>query len=263
MADAGPVPGLKLRVLIADDEKPARSRLRRLLADEPDILAVHEARDGPGTLAVIREAAPDVVFLDITMPGMSGIDVAESLPPGAAPHIIFTTAHDEYAVRAFDLRAVDYLLKPFDEDRFRVALARARESLARERTTEDVERLAGLVRRIGAPAATYLERVLVEDGHRRVIVPLADVDRIEADRNYILLYAGRTVRRLRGSLAEFATQLDPAHFARIGRGTVVNLERITHLEPVGHGDYVVTLRDGTRVRLSRRYAEGVAGRLGL
>ena len=254
---------LKLRVLIADDELPARKRVRRFLADEPDILAVHEAWDGPTTLQVIREAAPDVVFLDITMPGMSGIDIAESLPPGAAPQIIFVTAHDDFAVRAFDLPAVDYLLKPFDDERFRRALGRARDALAQQRSADDVARLARLVHQLGAPARQYLERILVEDGHRRVIVELGDVDRVEADRNYVLLITGRTAHRVRGSISDLETQLDPAQFVRLNRSTIVNVKRIAHLEPAGHGDYHITLRDGTRVRLSRRYTESVAGRLGL
>lgn len=255
--------GSKLRVLIADDESPARARVRRFLADEPDILAIHEAWDGPTTLQVIREAAPDVVFLDITMPGMSGLDIAESLPAGAAPHIIFVTAHDDYAVRAFDLPAVDYLLKPFDEERFRRALDRARTATVRQQSTDDVTRLARLVQQLGAPAKPYLERILVEDGHRRVLLEVADVDRMEADRNYVLLHSARTTHRLRGTISDLERQLDPLHFARISRSLIVNLKRITHLEPAGHGDYDVSLRDGTRVRLSRRFTDRVAGRLGL
>jgi two-component system, LytTR family, response regulator len=252
----------KLRVLIADDERPARVRLRRLLAAEPDILAVHESWDGPTTMAVIREAEPDIVLLDITMPGMSGIDIAESLPAGAAPHIIFVTAHEDFAVRAFDVPAVDYLLKPFDAERFRRAFGRARDALAQQQTTDDAGRLARFVQQLGA-ARSWMERILVEDGHRRVLVALADVDRIEADRNYVLLHTGPTVRRVRGTISDLEAQLDPARFARIGRGTIINLERVAHLEPAGHGDYIVVLRAGTRVRLSRRYSAAVAGRLGL
>jgi two-component system, LytTR family, response regulator len=254
---------LKLRVLIADDEPPARARVRRFLADEPDVLAIHEAWDGPTTLRVIREAAPDIVFLDITMPGMSGIDIAESLPAGAGPHIIFVTAHDDFAVRAFDVPAVDFLLKPFDDKRFRRALDRARKTLTLQRSTDDVARLARLVHRLGAPARPHLERILVEDGHRRTIIAFADVDRVEADRNYVLLHTGRAVHRVRGTITDLEAQLDPAQFARVSRGTIVALKSVAHLEPAGHGDYDITLRDGVRVRLSRRYAAGMAGRLGL
>jgi two-component system, LytTR family, response regulator len=254
---------LKLRVLIADDERPARARLRRWLADEPGIVAIHEAWDGPTTMEVIRDAGPDIVLLDITMPGISGIDIAESFPKDAAPHIIFVSAHEEYAVRAFDVPAVDYLLKPVDRERFRRALDRARGARRRHETGQDVARLMRILRSVAAPASEPLERLLVEQAGRRTVVELNEVDRIEADRNHVLLHTGSAVHRTRGAISDLAERLEPRRFARVGRSTIINLSRIRHLEAVGHGDYIIVLRDGTRVRLSRRYAAAVVGRMGL
>jgi two-component system, LytTR family, response regulator len=254
---------LKLRVLIADDERPARARLRRWLAEEPDILAIHEAWDGPTTLDVIRDASPDVVFLDITMPGATGMDIAESLPADAAPYIIFVTAHEEYAVRAFDTSAVDYLLKPVDRERFRRAFDRARRARAQQQAGEDVARLTRVLRTIATTEAETLDRILVDEGGRRIVIDLDDVDRVEADRNYVLLHTGATVHRTRGAISDLEQRLEPRRFARVGRGTIINLSRVRHLEPAGHGDYIIVLRDATRVRLSRRYAAAVVGRMGV
>lgn len=250
-----------MRVLIADDERPARAKVRRFLATDPDVVAVHESWDGPTTLEVMREAAPDLVFLDVQMPGMTGVEVLEAFPRDAMPHVVFVTAFDDYALRAFDLCAVDYLLKPFDEGRFGRALERAKAAMARQARTDDVARLARLVREMAA-AGGSLERLLVDEGGRRVLVALADVDRMEADRNYVRLFVRGAVLRWRGTLNELEARVDPARFARVGRGTIVNLTRVAHLEPVGHGDYVVVLRDGGRVRLSRRYVARVENRLG-
>lgn len=254
--------GLGLRVLVADDERPARAKVRRFLADDPDVAVIHEAWDVPTTLAVIREAGPDLVFLDIEMPGGSGIDVLEALPPGAAPHVIFVTAHDTFAVRAFDLAAVDYLLKPFDERRFARALARVKTVIAARERAADARRLARLLAELGGPGPDRLERILVAEGQRRRVVRLDEVDRIDAERNYVRLHAGKESWRARGTLAELEARLDPDRFVRVGRGTLVQLDRILHLEPAGHGDFILVLRDGTPVRLSRRYAERVAARIG-
>lgn len=257
---------LALRVLVADDEKPARAKVRRFLDADPDVAVVHEAWDGGTALSVIRDEEPDLVLLDIEMPGGSGLDVLASLPPDAAPHVVFITAFDEHAVRAFELAAVDYLLKPFDAARFARALARAKQAIASDRRGSELTRLASLLRDVQPAAerdAARLDRLLVDDGPRKVLVQLDEVDRLEADRNYVRVYAGGHSRRVRGTLADLESRLDPNRFARVGRGTIVNLERVTVIEPVGHGDYLLLLRDGSRVRLSRRFTAAVEARLGL
>ncbi len=258
---------LTLRVLVADDEAPARAKVRRFLDRDPDVAIVYEARDGAATLSVIRDEAPDLVLLDIEMPGMTGLEVVAALPPEAAPHVVFVTAYDAYAVRAFELSAVDYLLKPFDAQRFAVAMTRAKRALASSRRQEDMARLVALLReRAETPAgasASYPDRLPVEDGDRTVLVRCADIDRFEADDGGVRVHAGGQTRRVRFTLAELEQRLDPARFARVGRGTIVNVDRVHAFEAVGHGDYVLIMRDHGRVRLSRRYVANVAARLGL
>jgi two-component system LytT family response regulator len=257
MTDAG-----KLRVLIADDERPARAKLRRFLEEEGDIGPIHEAWDGETALSVIRDAEPDLVFLDIQMPGRSGLEVLESLPPDRVPYVVFVTAYDEHAVQAFEVGAADYLLKPFDRDRFARALTRAREATTSRAAGQDLRRLLALLRESGAEPSGPAERIMVEEGGKLLLIPAASIDRLEADRNYVQIHSGGTVRRARGTLADYEMRLDPRRFARVGRGTIVNLDQVKHLEPAGHGDYLMALADGSRVRVSRRYYGRVQARLG-
>jgi two-component system LytT family response regulator len=251
-----------LRVLIADDERPARAKVRRFLERDPDVAFIHEAWDGPTTRTVIREAAPDLVLLDIEMPGERGIDLIASLTGAAVPHVIFVTAHDDYAVRAFELAAVDYLLKPFDAERFELAMQRAKDALDRGRDMEDVRRLARLVAEFGGAGRPPLTRIAAAHrGGRRVLIDANDIDWLEAERNYVRVHTATGCHLVRGPLAALEARLDPTRFARAGRGAVVNIARITHIEPAGHGDAVLVLRSGTRVRLSRRYAHALERRL--
>jgi len=251
-----------IRVLIADDERPARTKLRRFLEEAPGIDAIYEAWDGDTALLVLRDAEPDIAFLDIQMPGRSGLDVLASLPAERLPHVVFVTAYDEHAVRAFEIGAVDYLLKPFDRERFGRALHRAREAATGKGAAQDLHRLLTLLRESGVETEAPAERLLVDDGDRRTLIPVARVDRLEAERNYVRIHAGGASHRVRGTLGEYESRLDPRRFARVGRGTIVNLDRVSHLEPAGHGDYLMILADGSRVRLSRRYASQVESRLG-
>ncbi len=255
---------LRLRVLIADDEPPARAKVRRFLSDDADVAVIHEAWDGPTALSVIRDEAPELVFLDIQMPGMTGLELLGGLSPEAAPHVVFITAYDAFAVQAFELAAVDYLLKPFDSTRFARALRRAKDAIAAGRNEEETRRLRRAIAELGGTAAAPLDRLIVERAEgtdERTVLRLADVDRMEAERNYVRLHSGRSSWRVRVTLAELEERLDPALFARVGRGTILNVERITRLEPAGHGDYTVILKDGARARLSRRYADRLQGRL--
>lgn len=238
-----------LRVLIVDDERPARQKLRRILAAEPGVEAVFEAPDGLRAVELIKSEDPDVVFLDIEMPGVDGFQVVEALGAESPPQIVFVTAFDRYAVRAFDAYAVDYVLKPYDADRLRTALARARE---RRNGSARVNEMVVAVRK---ERPGPLERLLVEEGGRALLLPVSRVDRFESNRNYVTVHAGADRYRLRAILDGLEARLDERVFARISRSAIVNLERIVELRPWGHGDYMVELKGGVKLRLSRRYRD--------
>jgi two-component system LytT family response regulator len=244
-----------LSVLIADDERPARAKVRRFLERDADVGVIFEARDGAQALSVIRDQEPDVAFLDIQMPGLTGIDVAGALPADRMPHIVFVTAFHEFAVRAFELAAVDYLLKPFDAERFARALGRAK-GAARVRSQEDdLQRVRRLLAEWRPEQRESLDRLAVEDGERTLLVSMADVDRLEAERNYVRLHSRGASYRVRATITELERRLDPQRFARVSRGTIVNLDRVAELLPAGHGDFEVRMRTGERLRLSRRYRD--------
>lgn len=243
----------RMTVLIVDDEPPARQKVRRFLETAPDTTIAGEASDGTEAVARIRALAPDVVVLDVQMPGLDGFGVLAALEDDDLPVVIFATAYDEFAIRAFDVAAVDYLLKPFDGERFRRALDRAREKVA-ARSTEGDAALRALLARVRA-ADRALERIHVRSGERSYFVPVADIDRIEAAQNYLIMHAGGVSHTVRGTLAGMSGQLDPGRFARIHRAHIVNVDRIRELRPWSHGDYTVILLDGTELPLSRRYRE--------
>lgn len=251
-----------LRVLIVDDERPARRKVRRFVEEDPEVAAVFEAPDGRSALEVIREWEPDLVFLDVRMPGMSGLDLLEALAPERAPRCVLVTAHDEYAVQAFELAAVDYLLKPFDADRFGVAFQRAKEAARTRDAREDLERVRRLLAELtqaapsaGPEARAPAERLAMDRDGRMVLVKVADVDRFEAEGNYVVAHAGSERYRMRCTVTELEGRLDARRFARVGRGAIVNLDRVAELAPAGHGDYDVKLKDGTWIRMSRRYRD--------
>jgi two-component system LytT family response regulator len=244
-----------VRVLIADDEPPARAKVRRFLAADPEVDMVGEAESGPEAVDAIQRLRPDLVFLDIQMPGADGFGVLGALDAGTLPHVVFVTAYDAYALRAFEVHAVDYLLKPWDADRFRTALARAKERV-RARTPAD--ELEGRIRRaladVRAPAA-YLDRVLVRTGDRAVFLRTDEIDWVEAEENYVRVHAGRESHLVRGTLAGLEERLDPAKFVRVHRSRIVNLGSIRELHPWSHGDWKIVLRDGRELMLSRRYRD--------
>ncbi len=244
-----------IRALIVDDERPARRKVRRFLEAEGEIEVIGEAGDGPAAIAAIRERRPDLVFLDIQMPGADGFEVIEALGD-ARPHIIFITAFHEHAVRAFDVEAVDYLLKPFDTERFQVALARAKGRIRQKEpglTPETLQRLLDGIR-AGAP----VERILVKRDDRSYFVAADEIDWIEAADNYVKLHTRGGSHLVRGTLAGLEGRLDPSRFVRISRSAVVNLDRIAELRPWSHGDRIAVLRDGTELTLSRRYRKRLA-----
>jgi two-component system LytT family response regulator len=238
-----------------DDERPARQKIRRFLSDDAEIETIFEAPDGLAAMQVIRDESPDVMFLDVQMPGLDGFGVAEALDPDTQPHIVFVTAFDQYAVRAFDVHAVDYLVKPFDEARFGKALARAKSAHASRTATGERARMRRLLDDVQARRPTAPDRLLVDAGDRMVLLPFDRVDRMEAHRNYVQIHAGKERFRIRGTITRLVERLDPARFVQVNRSEIVNVGRIIELQPWGHGDLVVVLSDGKRVRLSRRYRD--------
>ena len=240
-----------LRVLIVDDEPLARRRLKALLGDEPEIEIAGECEDGASAIAAARQLSPAVMFLDVQMPGLDGFDVIEALGPDRCPAIVFVTAYDAYALKAFEVHAIDYLLKPFDRKRLRQALARARALASSEK---DVGRqLIAVMAELRANRPR--ERIVVKSRERIYFVRVADISWIEASGHYLTLHAGRDEHLIRSTLKEFESQLDGERFFRVHRSTIVNVDYIKELLPSFHGEYVIVLRDGTRVSTSRGNSE--------
>jgi two-component system, LytTR family, response regulator len=237
-----------MKVVLVDDEPPGRLALRQYLTALPDVEIVAECGDGASAVEAILRHAPDVLFLDVQLGGVSGLDVLERVGADAVPAIVFVTAYDRYAVRAFEAHAVDYLLKPIDPDRFREAWQRSAARVEQGRDEPD-QRVAALV---GGDTSQPLERFVVRAGGRLVFVPVDSVDWIEAAGNYVRLHQGGQEHLLRRTLSGLARRLGD-HFVRIRRTALVNSQAITALEPYGKGSYIVHLRDGTRV-VSSRYA---------
>ena len=247
-----------MTALIVDDEPPARRRLVSLARRDPRLSVVGECEDGRQALAAIRAERPDIVFLDVQMPELGGFDVVEALvdePDELLPAIVFVTAYDEFAVRAFERDALDYLLKPFLDERFTAAVDRVQRALSRgAHATHAVARQAVTSYRA---AGRYLERIAVSVGDAIVILQPADVDWIEAADNYVRLHVGTAIYRIRGSLGGFVAKLDPARFIRVHRWHAVNLDRVRAVEPWSHGELVLRLASGARVRVSRTYASDI------
>ena len=244
----------KIRTVIVDDEPLARERIRSLLENEPDVEIVGECRDGDEAVETVRKETPDLVFLDVQIPERNGFEVIETLGADRAPVIVFVTAYDQYALQAFEVHAVDYLLKPFDEERFHKALDRAREALRRPRGTEVSERLLSLLKDLKQPAA-YLDRLVVKSAGRLFFLRTEEVDWIESAGNYVCLHVGPESHLLRETMNGVEERLDPARFVRIHRTAIVNIDLVKELQPLFHGEYQVVLRDGTQLTLSRGYRE--------
>jgi two-component system LytT family response regulator len=250
-----------VRTLIVDDEPLARERLSRLLASEPDVEVVGECRDGAEAVHAIQQRLPHLVFLDIEMPQMTGFDVIDAVGPEKMPIVVFVTAYDQHALRAFEVRALDYLLKPFDRERFADALSRARTQLDRTETGDLGRRLLGLMkdmRRDEAPT----ERLLVKSGGRLIFLRADEIEWVEAAGNYVRVHVGSTSHLLRETMHAIEERLDPERFFRIHRCRIVNMEHVQELQPWSNGEYVVVLRSGTRLALSRGYRDRLQERLG-
>jgi two-component system LytT family response regulator len=243
----------KIRVLIVDDEPIARRGIVQQLKGESEIEIVGECADGMEAVAAIKAKSPDLVFLDVQMPEMDGFEVIEAVGVERMPRVIFVTAYDQYALRAFEVHALDYLLKPFDRDRFVKALDHARSSLQRGEFNRQLIRL--LDDRLAARKP--LERLVIKAGGRIYFLNVEEVDWIEAADNYVELHVGRESHLLRETISGLAARLDPARFLRIRHSTIVNIERVKELRPLFRGEYLIVLRDGTELTSSRRYRKNL------
>lgn len=239
------------RTLIVDDEPPARQRIRSLLAEDREIEIVGEAEDGPSAVEAIERLNPDIVFLDVQMPELDGFGVIEAVGPQKMPCPVFVTAYARHALKAFDVNAVDYILKPFDADRFRRALGKAkgRAGDAQGPTAERLEHLLEDVRQPG----DYPERILVKIGTSQQLIKVADIRWIEAEDNHIRLHLAQGSHLIRHTLRDFLKRLDPSQFRQIHRSTIVNMAFIRELQPWFHGDYLVHMTDGTTLTLTRTH----------
>ena len=243
---------MKARTIVVDDEPLARERLLKLLRAEADVEVVGEASNGEEAVALIRKAKPELVFLDVQMPELDGFGVLAELSEDERPAVVFVTAYDKFALKAFDVHAVDYLLKPFDKERFQTALRRALDQLAKKQPEKIQEQLSVLLNELRP--AQQSERIAVKTGGRVVFVKASDIDWVEAADNYVNLHIGRESHLLRETMTSIEGRL-PKQFLRISRSTIVNTERIKELQPLFHGEYSVILRDGTKLTLSRGYRD--------
>lgn len=256
-----------VRTLIVDDEQLARQRLHDLLVDRDDIDVVGEAADGPSAVETIRSTKPDLVFLDVQMPSSSGLDVIRTIGPDTMPVTVFVTAYDEYALDAFDLAAIDYLLKPFDDERFEQALDRARTYIEADRADVMSHRLAQLLdhheqaQETNEAPGTYLERIAVQKRGQVRIVPVDAITHITADGSYAELHTADGMHLIREQLQTLDERLDPAEFYRIHRSTIVRLDEVEVIHRGGGGNYGVQLRDGTRLSVSRSRVDELETRL--
>ncbi|HEV3060083.1 MAG TPA: LytTR family DNA-binding domain-containing protein [Vicinamibacterales bacterium] len=241
------------RVLIVDDERMARRRVRRLLTIEQEIAIVGECGDGGSAVKMITDLEPDIAFIDVQMPELDGFDVVESVPPDKLPAIVFVTAFDCYALRAFEVHAIDYLLKPFTNERFHTALTRARERVAARDPRAGIGALVDHLRMTRRHPA----RIAVRVGDRSVVIDWRNVDWIEAADNYVRLHVGTKDFLLRETIAAVGAQLDPDRFARVHRSAIVQVDRIAEFQPSGHGDVDLVLRNGVRLTLTRTWRDRV------
>jgi two-component system LytT family response regulator len=240
----------RIRTLVADDEPIARARMLSLLRDEPDIEVIGECATGPQAISAIERTSPDLVFLDIQMPQIDGLTLARTLGR-SMPAVVFVTAYDEYALRAFEVHALDYVLKPYSTERFKSALVHARQHLTAKRAS-------------GAQpqAPERRDRLVIKSSGRIYFIRTRDIDWCEASGNYVRLHVGAQTHLVRGTMAHIESQLDQAQFVRIHRSTIVNVDRIQELHSSFGGEYVVLLHDKTRLTLSRGYREGLQTKLG-
>ena len=243
--------------MIVDDEDLARRGIRSLLVPASDVEIIAECSNAREAIEVIRTGAPDLIFLDVQMPGQSGFDVVDAFDPCVCPHVVFITAFDEFAIRAFEVNALDYLVKPVTDQRFALALQRARNAVARARDESLGRRLGQLAAELGhspQSAAPYvIDRIPVKSGGRVVVIRIAEVDWVKAEHDYVSLHVGSKFWRVRETISSIEARFANAGFVRIHRSTLVNVDRIRELRPLDKGEFQVILRDGVELKLSRNY----------
>ncbi len=250
-----------VRVVVADDEPLVRRGLRTFIDAQDGLTLVGEARNGAEAVDLIRAERPDLAFLDVQMPELDGFGVLEALEGEPMPVVVFVTAYDEYAIRAFDVHAVDYLLKPFDEERFRVALARARSRLGERRAESLDQRLEAVLSELRT-REQYADRLLVKNDGRVTVLQVEEVDWIEAADNYARVHTARGRFLVREPIKTLERKLNPRQFARVHRSAIVNLARVRELQPMFGGEYVIILSTGAKLTLSRGYRDAFRDRLG-
>jgi two-component system, LytTR family, response regulator len=250
-----------LCIMVADDEAPARQRIVDLLRRDSPVAAILEASDGLSAVEIIQNRRPDLVFLDVQMPELNGLEVIAEVGAEGMPLTVFVTAYDEHAIRAFEANALDYLLKPFSDERFEATMARVRIRLDERSVREFGRRILRMVSATH-PEDRPLDRLVVKSGGSTRFVRVADIDWIEAAGVYVNLHVGGKELLYRFALNELAKRLDPIRFVRVHRSAIVNIESILHLEPVSHGEFEVILKDSSRSRISRTYRRQLEQRLG-
>jgi two-component system, LytTR family, response regulator len=244
-----------LRILIVDDERPARDKLKILLSQEPDVKVISECGNGAAALTALNELRPDLLLLDIQLPDIDGFSLLKSLRIEQLPLVIFTTAYDQYAIKAFDAHALDYLLKPFDHERLKEALHRARLAIRTQNDRMLTDRLLKILQ--GANSAPVARRLLIRAGGRVVFLAYDEIEWIDAAANYVRVNAGKASYMLRGSIGTIAEKLPAEQFVRIHRSTVVNARMIKELHPCNSGEFIVVLRNGKELSCSRGYRAGL------
>ena len=244
----------RIRAVVVDDEELGRDRLQSLLSEQSDVEIVGVCADGASAVETIDREQPDLVFLDVQMPGMDGFEVIENLDPARLPAVVFVTAHDGHAIRAFEIHALDFLLKPFDQTRFEKALERARTQLAAKQGQVIDSRLVSLLEEL-REERKYPERLIVKSSGRVFFVRAEEIDWVEASGNYVKVHTKADAHLLRESMKNMEAKLDPKTFVRIHRSAIVNIDRIKELEPWFHGEYIVIMRDGTRLTASRVFSD--------
>jgi two-component system, LytTR family, response regulator len=245
-----------IRVIIADDEALARRKLRIFLASEPGVHVVAESRDGKQTLEALKDYKPDLLLLDVQMPDADGFQVLKAIPENEMPFVIFTTAYDHYAIRAFEAHAMDYLLKPFDRDRLHQAIERTRMELLKAHDHELTHKILNLLSNVKENRPVD-RRLIVKAGGRVIFLDLDEIDWVEAAANYVKLNVGKDSYLLREAISRLAERLDPSQFVRIHRSTIVNVRKIKELQPCNSGEYIVVLKSGKELSCSRGHRTGL------
>ena len=259
MAVSSPEP---IRVLVADDEAPARQRVVDLLRNDAQVASIAEAADGEATVEAIQKQRPDLVFLDVQMPELDGLGVIDAIGAAQMPLTVFVTAFDQHAIRAFEANALDYLLKPFSDERFESTMARVKTRLDERSTSEFGQRVMRMMINTPAVQDRRLDRLVVKSAGTTRFVRVIDIDWIEAAGVYVTLHVGGKELLYRAALNDLAERLDPRRFVRVHRSALVNIESIVQLEPMSHGEFEAVLKNGSRTRVSRTYRVLLEKRLG-